>query len=162
MFCVAVIFSSYVLAEETPNAPTFFEAKIGGFFRTSYSVQLTNGVLFYSARKDGEETESATVVPTAAQWKDFQDALNKLNVWQWRTNYYNDHNYYNFFNDYNDTYEGTLWSLKIKLANRSIATQGVNCYPQAEGKPSKDDNDTKEFRIYLEAVEKLLGGKEFN
>jgi hypothetical protein len=148
--CLAAVFDGTLFAGETVFAPHVFNAHIGGLFGTSYSVQLTNDVLVYSATKAGKLIDSAKIVPTDRQWGEFQEALNKLNIWEWRTNYIN-----------HTVVDGTQWSLEIKYANGSLKTFGSNSFPKSGGKPNNKPEFTDEFRNYLKAVQKIAGGKPF-
>jgi len=141
---------SSALADASTNVPTAFAARVGGLLGTSYSVKWQNGVLNYSATKDGKLIDSAKVIPSSAQWKKFRKTLDQLNVWKWH-----DH-------DYNtNIIDGTQWSLEITYVDFSLKTDGSNSYPEANGKPNNDPTGSKEFDKYLKAVEKLLGGKAF-
>lgn len=148
--CLTVFSGEISFASEIPNMPTIFNARIGGFLGPSYSVKLKDGSLVYSASKGGQEIDSSKIIPTAAQWREFHDALNNLNVWQWRTNYINP-----------DVLDGTQWSLEIKFEDQSLKTCGSNCYPKADGRPNGKPEFTKEFCNYLKAVKKLLGERTF-
>jgi hypothetical protein len=133
-------------AGEMTKAPTVFSMEIGGMIG-SYSVRLKNGALLYSNWKYSKETDSAKIIPTPAQWKEFYDTLDKLKVWQWSPNYIN-----------NDILDGAYWELEIQVQGRHLKIFGRNAYPQADGKPGQYGET---FRQYLKAVEKLLGGKSF-
>jgi hypothetical protein len=150
IICMALLPARASLADEAPNAPAVFNASIGGLFGTSYLVAETNGVLFYSAYKGGKECGSAKIIPTDVQWREFREILDKINIWQWNTNYIN-----------HRVLDGTRWALEMKYSDRSFKTFGSNCYPQTGGKPNNSPEYTEEFRNYLKAVEKLLGGKTF-
>jgi len=151
LFCLAILSGLVSIAGEATNAPTVFNASIGGFFGTSYSVELTNNVLAYLANRNGKVIDSANFVPTAAKWMKFYNALDKLNVWQWHTNYV----------DYN-VCDGTQWTFEIRNANHNLKILGSNCYPGVAGRPNWNSKKiTAEFGKYLKAVGQLVGGKEF-
>src|SRR5207253_919471 len=86
------------------------------------------------------------VTPTAAQWQEFRQTLDDLQVWRWRAKYPN-----------TDTDDGTQWSLDVAFPGRAITTHGDNNYPGRAGKPNGQPESTAEFRRYLSAVEKLIG-----
>jgi hypothetical protein len=124
-----------VLAGALTNVPTALTASIGGFLGTSYSVKWQNGVLNYSASEDGKTIDSAKIIPSSAQWKEFRKTLNRLNVWKWHDNYHNT----------NNILDGTQWSLEITYVDCSLKTDGSNSYPEANGKPNNDPTVSKEF-----------------
>lgn len=144
--CLAIFAGGVSLAGDSTNVPTVFSTKIGGMLG-SYSVQLKDGVLVYSAESHSRETDSAKTIPSDAQWREFFNTLDELKAWQWSPRYIN-----------KDIMDGGYWELEIQLQGRSLKISGLNSYPQADGKPGEY---SEAFRKYLKAVEKLLGGKRF-
>jgi hypothetical protein len=140
-----------IAADGQSDVPARFTARIGGFLGASYSVELRDGALVYTSREGGGERSTATVTPTAAQWREFRQTLDELKVWQWQADYPN-----------RGTLDGTQWSLEIAYPDHSLATHGDNNYPAANGKPIGKSEYTDTFTRYLAAVKKLLGGKSFN
>lgn len=137
-------------AAETNAAPQSLRTSIGGFLGTSYSVELRDGSLYYSAADGARKTQPIRITPSAQQWREFRRALDGLGIWQWRTNYPNP-----------GVYDGTQWALEIRYSDCSLKTQGDNNFPGRGGKPSGSPTGTKAFSAYTTAVRKLLGGKEF-
>ena len=121
---------------ERTNIPLQLSAFIGGFFGASYTIELKDGILHYSVREHGKETNT-TITPTAEQWISFRQALNELNIWNWQKHYKDRH-----------VLDGTIWSVNIVYQGRKLVSDGSNQYP-------------KQFEQYLAAVRKLLGGKQF-
>jgi len=75
-------------AAEPSLSPRRFSAYIGGFLGASYSVELREGVLTYTTFDRGRRNpRHSRVTPTAAQWREFRQTLDELNVWQWRAEY---------------------------------------------------------------------------
>lgn len=73
-----------VAAKERAEAPTILKLYLGGsIYGPTYSVELWNGVLHYTERDGGKETE-AVVSPTPEQWRAFRKILDANNIWSWR------------------------------------------------------------------------------
>jgi hypothetical protein len=136
-------------AEEPNTIPYEFKATLGGFDGPSYKVELRNGALYYSVGHISKGNP-IKITPSPKDWKEFREALDNLNIWQWQINYPN-----------LEVLDGTQWSLRIKYQDQSLETGGSNSYPKKGGEPSNDTEYTEEFSKYTEAVRKLLGGKEF-
>jgi hypothetical protein len=138
-------------ADEPSQIPKHFSASIGGFLGASYELELRDGILTYTTFRGGRSNLThATVKPNAAQWREFQQVLDGLKVWQWRAEYPN-----------KGVKDGTHWSLDIAYADHSIKSHGVNSYPDSTGRPNGKPEPTKAFKGYVDAVEKLIGGKVF-
>lgn len=138
-------------AADSPSIPKHFSAYIGGFMDESYQLELRDSTLTYTIFGGGHTNpKRATVTPTAAEWREFRQALDNLKVWQWRADY-----------PTNGTIDGTQWSLYISYAGHAIKTHGDNSYPDSTGKPNGKPEFTKAFTRYLNAVKKLTGGKAF-
>jgi hypothetical protein len=138
--------------DETSAAPTHFIARIGGFLGSTYSVELKDGALTYTASGRGRtNVRHATVIPTEAAWREFRQALNELKVWQWQ-------------NDYprGGVVDGTQWLFEIAYSDRILKSRGDNNYPDAAGKPTGKPEFTPIFNRYLGAIKKLIGGKDFS
>jgi hypothetical protein len=148
--CLGAIIPNSSVAAETNNVPESFTATIGGFFGTSYGVELRDGSLFYSVTSGSQKSKTVTITPTTQQWQEFRRALDDVKIWQWRTNYPNP-----------GVFDGTQWSLSIQYHARTLKTQGCNNYPGRTGKPNGSPHVTKEFSAYTAAITRLLGGKEF-
>ena len=98
---------------DLPPIPKHFSASIGGFMGTSYQLELHGDTLTYTTFGGGHSNpKRATVTPTAAQWRDFREALDALKVWQWRANY-----------PTNGTVDGTQWALDIAYADHALKTR---------------------------------------
>ncbi len=139
-------------AAEPSTVPKTFRAHIGGFGGGDFVVELRDDVLTYTARarERGQPARTETIVPSAAQWQEFRAALDEIRIWDWKSQYSN-----------KGVVDGTQWSIDITYADRSLATQGSNNFPDATGRPTGDSVPTKTFQRYLAAVKNLLGGREF-
>src|SRR5438046_189341 len=78
------------LTAEPPAGPKSFTASIGGFLGTSYHVEMRDGALTYTVSEPGgRNPRRETISPTAMQWREFQQALDDLNIWKWQSEYSN-------------------------------------------------------------------------
>jgi hypothetical protein len=152
LFAIDLLCSS-TFAVEPPIIPEKFSVVIGGFFGSTYVVELRDGALHYTERKQtnvGPGSFSSTVTPTPQQWEEFRKSIDQLNIWQWRADYPS-----------HGVEDGTQWSLEIAYADHALKTHGDNNYPDATGKPNGEPHSTKTFDRYLAAVKKLIGGRSF-
>ncbi len=139
-------------AGETLAVPTRFVARIGGFLGSSYSVELKDGTLTYTASDRGQtNVRHTTITPTDAAWREFRKTLDELKVWQWQNEY-----------PRGGVVDGTQWLFEIAYSDRTLKSRGDNNYPDAAGKPTGKPEFTPAFNRYLEAIKKLIGGKEFS
>jgi hypothetical protein len=139
-------------ANEPSVVPTRFVARIGGFLGSSYSVELRDGTLTYTASDRGQtKVRHTTITPTDAAWREFRQTLDELKVWQWRSDY-----------PRGGVVDGTQWLFEIAYSDRNLKSRGDNNYPDATGKPTGKPEITPVFKGYLEAVKKLIGGKDFS
>ncbi|MEK0450222.1 MAG: hypothetical protein RL088_2490 [Verrucomicrobiota bacterium] len=141
-------------ATATPEAtnilPSRFGASIGGYMGSSYSVELREGVLTYTTTGLHYGSPEQTVIhPTDAQWREFRQTLDTLNVWRWVSDYPNP-----------GVCDGSFWSFDITYSDRALAAHGDNNYPTARGKPNDRPDPTKTFNRFLQAIQKLVG-REF-
>lgn len=139
-------------AGEPSAVPTHFVARIGGFLGSTYSVELKDGTLSYTASGRGQtNVRHATITPTETAWREFRQTLDDLKVWGWQQDY-----------PRGGVVDGTQWLLEIAYSDRSLKSRGDNNYPDAAGRPTGKPEFTLVFNRYLEAVKKLTGGKEFS
>ena len=137
---------------EPSVVPVHLIARIGGFLGSSYSVELKGGSLTYTASGRGQtNVRHMTITPTDAAWREFRQTLDELKVWQWQ-------------NDYprGGVVDGTQWSFEIAYSDRALKSQGDNNYPDAAGKPTGKPEFTPVFNRYLDAIKRLIGGKDFS
>jgi hypothetical protein len=130
--------------------PSRFQAEVGTFGGHVYNVELRSATLVY---EDSVGFTKSTVVltPSRQQWRAFRRALDEIGVWSWRERYEPD----------GVIFDGTGWSLSLRYPDRSLVTEGGNCYPDAHGERSSTTEVTATFRQFEAAVEALLGGRRF-
>jgi hypothetical protein len=98
-------------------------ASIGGFFGTSYTVEIdimtgkimwntSEGEIFYSESKLILQIDSEST-------KEFVEAIRKCCVLNWEEKYVD-----------LDILDGTQWNLNIELDNMNIKKSGSNAYPK--------------------------------
>jgi hypothetical protein len=64
---------------ETLAVPTRFVARIGGFLGSSYSVELKDRTLTYTASDRGQtNVRHTSITPTDAAWREFRQTLDNL------------------------------------------------------------------------------------
>lgn len=132
------------------SVPQHFKATVGSVAGRNYIVELKDGSLVYTLSDAGNaHPRSMTITPTTTEWKSFTQTLDALNIWIWQTNYTN------------GVDNGTHWTLDIAYAGHALKTQGVNCYPDMDGKPVNTPKATPTFESFQKAVESLVGGKVF-
>jgi len=144
---------SVSFATEPVIIPKKFSAVIGGFLGSTYIVELRDGALHYTAKREtsvGYGESSTTLTPTLHQWQEFRKSIDELNIWQWRADYPSQ-----------GIQDGTQWSLEIAYPDHALETHGDNNYPDASGKPNGKPDSTKTFDRYLAAIKKLIGGRSF-
>jgi hypothetical protein len=148
-----LLFAASASSADDPSViPTHFVARIGGFLGSTYSVELKDGILTYTAAGRGQtNVRHATITPTEAAWREFRQALDELKVWQWQ-------------NDYprGGVVDGTQWLFEIAYKDRALKSRGDNNYPDASGTPTGKPEFTPVFERYLAAIKKLIGGKDFS
>jgi hypothetical protein len=146
-----VLLCSPSLATETNAIPQRFHARIGGFMGFTYDVQLQDGRLEYVRSGGGQNSWRARVRPTMQQWREFRRELDSIGIWRWRAQYLNP-----------GVADGTQWSLDVAYPNQVIKTEGSNDYPGSTPNPSGVPSESKVFTRYLEAVQRLVGGRAFD
>lgn len=133
------------------DAPEVFTASVGGTEGTSYSVELRDGIIFYSDHAFDPKASQARIKVSAEDWREFRKSLDNLKVWDWRPDYPNPGN----------IKDGTQWAVTLQFADRKLVSKGDNNYPDASGKPVGKPDCSESFNAFLAAVKKLIGGREF-
>ena len=131
---------------EPPFRPKRLYAGIGGYFGSSYAVELSDRTLIYTALGDTLLRPAQLVEPTDEQWRAFRHALDKINVWQWQAHYPNP-----------GVCDGTHWSFEVAYSDHALETGGDNNYPDAQGEPINSPEGTKTFERLRGAIRKLTG-----
>lgn len=130
--------------------PIHLNIAIGGYFGPSYSLEWVGDKLIYSASKQGHYSEmNETITPTVGQWQEFIKALDAIEVWSWQENY-----------DNPCVLDGTHWTVEIRYPDREIKASGSNSYPAKQGQAGSYRRGD-EFDLFLKAVQRLIGGKDF-
>ena len=122
--------------------PTRFHVFIGGFGRSSYDVRLVSGRLHY---QDNSAEAPEILSPTAEDWERFWSATEVCDLWNWTTSYHDP-----------DILDGTQWKVEITLGRRRLKSSGSNAHPGGNS-----DGRWDSFMLFLRAVRKLLGGRQF-
>lgn len=130
------------IGKQYVRRPEAIKLFIGGAFGPSYEV-FSDGVTVRYRTADSmlhlPQTKGETFTPDLARWKEFRDTLDKLNAWNWKSRYHDP-----------TVQDGTSWQvIVIDTYDRQINSVGGNAYPE-------------NFDLFLAAVRRLIGGREFN
>ena len=127
--------------------PQQFEAQIGGFFDGRTHVVLKGTRLEYTRYTATQQLiEHSQITPTAAQWRQFRQALQQAGVCSWQARYAN-----------NQVLDGTQWQLRWHDGHCEVNASGSNSYPDTQGRDNQKPEPTPAFTHYLHAIETLLG-----
>ena len=94
------------------------DASIGGYWGPSYRVQAKGGVVRWTARQDGQDSDQATVRPGPDAWAQFWADVDAAGAWSWDAHY-----------DEPGVLDGTSWSLRLEHEGRAMESGGSNAYP---------------------------------
>lgn len=125
------------------DKPTVMSVMIGGAFGRSYEVTYDGRELRYYAVKNffDLKTKKAVVIkPTDAQWQALFDELERIKAWKWKRDYTNP-----------NVFDGTSWRAIVSYETSDpcdLVSYGSNSYPP-------------DFKAFLAAIQKLIGGKKF-
>ncbi len=121
--------------------PIVVKIFIGGLLGSSYEIFSDGFTVRYKAAHGMlrlPETKGETFTPDLIAWKEFREALERINAWDWKTRYEN-----------SAIKDGTIWEVVvIDSPERPIISFGENAYPE-------------KFDLFLAAVKRLIGGREF-
>ena len=132
--------------------PNHLRIFIGGFLGTSYCVEGDGSQLHYTTFSSGyEQRQKDKINPGGEDWLVFFNALEKIGVWRWQPEYPN-----------TGVCDGTNWSVEIQWGAKEVISRGDNNYPGVNGQTSGSHEPTKQFRLFLRAVRKLIGEREFS
>ena len=140
-------------------APIVFHAETSTFFQPGFQVDEKGGILRYKVVFYSEEEKRAVTLmsmnisPTPNEWSEFRHDLDAINVWQWRPEYVA-----------RDILDGGGWSLEVRYADRQMRSAGNNAYPGTNGETTRkqDGKPSKPYRLLMDAIKKLLGGRPFD
>jgi hypothetical protein len=132
--------------------PTKLSVSIGSWGGFSRDVTLAeDGTVVYEKHGVAHLLEERHEVrPSKRAWSRFLGELDRLGVWDWRRDYFDP-----------DVCDGTQWEVEIRHGEHVIKTFGSNCYPSADGSPSRNPTPTECFDQFCQAVSKLSGGRKF-
>ena len=123
--------------------PEFMSLRIGGAFGKSFEIIYDRRELRYFAADNQfllSEAKPVLIKPSDQEWEDFFKKLDSLKVWKWKRHYIDP-----------DMSDGTTWEAFISysfLEPKDLISYGSNAYPP-------------DFRSFLSAVSKLIGGRDF-
>ena len=135
------------MAAEPPAVPKRLSAHVHTM-KASNIVELRDGILtcttFGPRRSDPQDR---VIAPTEAQWREFRQALDDVNIWRWHGEY-----------DHPGILDGMGWALDIAYDDHEVKSSGANAYPDATGEPNFQGSPTYSFRRYLAALKTLTDG----
>ena len=106
---------------------------IGGFSEDYEKIIWQNDKLYHFFERSFLKEDY--IIPSAKEWDEFWDEIDKLKVWSWDKHYNND-----------DVLDGTQWELTIKRTGRKHRRIfGSNAYPKPKGT----------FKSFIIALSKL-------
>jgi hypothetical protein len=138
----------------TVAIPLELTVGIGGFFGTSYGVELVGADIEYTFSTNRDSKKEPRIVReqfqvTARKWAIFRKRLDAINVWCWHADYPNP-----------GVCDGTGWSLSIRYPDKILRSSGDNNYPAEDVRPANDCVGSTPFQRLLAAVRELTG-REF-
>ena len=113
----------------------------GGYIRIIWQNNKIHHQFFERNFYDDEEPDKVLNVasPSTKDWEEFWQIVDKLKVWSWKKDYYNE-----------DVHDGTQWKWKIKReGKRGRKIFGSNAYPEPKGT----------FNSFIKALNKLSNSK---
>ena len=135
------------MGAEPPAVPKRLSAHIHTM-KASNIVELRDGSLTCTTFGPRHSNRQDRVItPTEAQWREFRQTLDDLNVWRWHSEY-----------EHPGILDGMGWSLDIAYDNYEVKSSGANAYPDASGEPNFQGSPTYTFRRYLAALKRLTNG----
>ena len=144
---VLLFAASLGMAAQSAAVPKRLSARVHTM-GASNIVELRDGTLTcttFGPRRGNPQDR--VITPTEAQWRDFRQTLDDLNVWKWHGEY-----------DDPGVLDGMGWSLDIAYADHDVKSSGANAYPAANGEPNSQWTPTYPFRHYLAALKRLTDG----
>ncbi len=123
---------------------------------SAYFVQLVAGKLCYHLAPGYRSRWSPgyQISPSAEQWNDLWQAVNAVNLWDWKRSY--------VLPPKDPIVEPVLWEIAIQRADaRAVLSRGYDAYP------AEDDSDrsvalgSARFRMFVDAVRRLIGDRPF-
>ena len=129
--------------------PEELEFQIGGYTGFSHRiVYLGNGHLGYCyAIREYQWSDPTCITPSQDGWSRFQEALDAIGVWRWKTSYENNH-----------VVDGTSWSLKVKIGDCVVNSSGKNAFP--DNTSATDYSLDSEFGRLIHAVQIFTGNRQ--
>jgi hypothetical protein len=132
----------------TEGAPRELAVSYGGYGFGSHDVTLRGDTLV-AVRRDffrPQQATTTTVVPDAAAWRRFWAAAEGAGLARWPRRCEN-----------RDVADGGGFTLRIVGGAGTWEAQGINSYPQANGRCSGAPEHPADFRAFLAAVSALIG-----
>ena len=134
-------------AQGEPVVPQKLDIYVGSSIFGAWHVVLHGRSLTCTQEQAGRANDNGLpITPTDEQWRAFHDALQRLAVSQWQSDYPN-----------NGVLDGTQWQVEIVYPDWTVNAKGDNNFPDANGKPNSSPDWTPSFRKFVSALRMLLG-----
>ena len=105
--------------------PKHVRVFIGGYLGPSYFIEGQGSQLCYTFSEGYKQGQADIINPNGEDWLLFFNALEKIGVWQWQSEYPNP-----------GVCDGTNWSVEIQWGEKEVVSRGDNNYPGVRGQPS--------------------------
>jgi len=144
--------ASMTLAAPAPSVmPSKFSIGFNGLMGSGQGVVLQEGVLVYTQYGRNGSKDVKKITPSPEQWRQFRQALDEINIWRWQAKYPNP----------GGVADGLRWQIELTYPDHTLHVEGDNNYPDDNGRPSNESQQTKAFQRLRAAVQALLGGASF-
>jgi hypothetical protein len=135
------------------QVPGEFEFYLGSTRDAAFGAWWDGKGMIYESFDSGyRQREQIRLTPSSAQWHRFWRTVDQLGVWQWARRYEPGTR----FEPNTVIRDGTHWSLTLARGRSRVESSGDSSGPNAV-----DLDDSAVFTRFLEAVSRLLGGREF-
>src|SRR6185369_11172767 len=144
--------ASVSLAGPVPGVmPSKFSMALNGFMGSAQGVVLQEGVLVYTQYGRNGAKDRKKITPSPAQWRRFRQALDEINLWRWQAKYPNP----------GGVADGLQWQIQVTYPDHTLHVEGDNNYPDDNGRPTNESQQTAAFQKLRAAVQALLGSSSF-
>ena len=133
------------------SIPGSFSFSIGGFFGTTYRFELERDEISYLKLVCGELIAEARTRPSKEKWDWFRDQVDKLNIWSWPPDCYQQDRERRI-----EVLDGSSWSLTLEYPDQKIESKGGTYAYPADPPEAVFAEETKGgFFDFLQAINEL-------
>ena len=141
------------------SIPDSFSFYIGGHFGGTYRFELENNEITYRTFLNSDELQAeARIRPSREKWHWFRDQIDKLNIWSWPPDCYEQDGLMNPM-----VMDGTSWSLKLEYPDQKVQSSGgTDAYPADPGETDFTGETSHCFFVFLKALNELASLPELS